>query len=153
MSLFIQNEFNKVKRKYNLTSSRGLIKQAGIKLLELPLDDNTGGLTVTNNRCSTIIINCNWEEHYQEFVILHEFSHLRLHGWASTPFYRKMGTGNFVVPKIEREANELAIDILAAMQDQDIIHNLTKNQLAYYLGVEPYLIDYLSIYKDAECTL
>lgn len=144
MSSFVQEEVKKVKRKYNLNNPRGLIAQAGIKLLETSLDENTGGLTVTNNRCSTIIINCSWDTHYQDFVILHEFAHLKLHGWASTPFYRRMGTGNFIIPKIEREANEMAMDLLISMQDPDIIHDLTKNQIAYYLGIPPYLMNYLT---------
>lgn len=141
MSFLVEKEFKKVKRKYNLITPRDLIKQAGVKLLKWSLDDNTGGLTVTNNRCATIIVNSNWSEQYQNFVILHEFSHYRLHGWASTPFFRRMGTGIYNVPKIEHEANEMAMDILIEMQDKDCIEGLTRNQLAYYLGISPDLID------------
>lgn len=140
MSSFVDKEFQKIKHKYSLTTPRDLIEQAGINLLKLPLDDNTGGFTVTNNRCSTIVINELWSEQYQRFVILHEFSHLKLHGWASTPFFRRTGTGNYIVPKIEHEANELAIDILIEMQDKDDIAYFDRNQLAYFLGISPELL-------------
>lgn len=50
MSFLIDNEFKKIKRKYNLTTPKDLLDQAHVGLLEIPLDDNTGGFTVTNNR-------------------------------------------------------------------------------------------------------
>ena len=143
MSFFIDNEFKKIKRKYNLTTPKDLLDQAHVGLLEIPLDDNTGGFTVTNNRCSTIVINSLWESHHQAFVILHEFAHHRLHGWSSTPFFRRVGVGNYTVPKIEREANELAMDMLLAMQNSDEINRLTKQQLINYLGISPDLIDFI----------
>lgn len=141
MSSFVDKEFQKIKHKYSLTTPRELIEQAGINLLKMSLDDNTGGFTVTNNRCSTIVINDLWSEQYQNFVILHEFSHLRLHGWASTPFFRRTGTGNYIVPKIEHEANKLAIDILIEMQNKDEIAYFNRNQLAYFLGISPELLE------------
>ena len=59
MSFFINNEF---KSKYELHTPKQLISDAGIKLLQFELDDVTGGFTVTNNRCSTIVINSNWDK-------------------------------------------------------------------------------------------
>lgn len=144
MSFIVEKEFKKIKKKYDLTNPRELIEQAGIKLLKMPMDMNTGGFTITNNRCSTIVINSEWDDHYQGFVILHEFAHFKLHGWASTPFFRRVGTGNYIVPKIEHEANELAMDMLLEMQDDDEIRSLTKGQLVYYLGISPDLVDYIN---------
>lgn len=145
MSASVIKEFQKIKHKYQLTTPADLIEQAGINILRQPLDDNTGGFTVTNNRCSTIVINSLWEEHYQNFVILHEFSHIKLHGWASTPFFRKNGAGRYIVPKIEHEANELAMRILLDMQDKDSLEGLDRNQIAYCLGLEPEFIDYVTL--------
>ena len=69
MSFFINNEFKKIKSKYELYTPKQLISDAGIKLLQFELDDVTGGFTVTNNRCSTIVINSNWDKNYLNFVI------------------------------------------------------------------------------------
>lgn len=134
MSLFIDNEFNKVKHRYDLHSPKQLVSDAGIQLLDLELDDATGGFTVTNNRCSTIVINSNWDENYLDFVILHEYAHIRLHDGSSTPFYRHTGT-DINIPKMEREANELAMKLLIEMQDKDELMNLTKYQITNYLGI------------------
>ncbi|MBN2921184.1 MAG: ImmA/IrrE family metallo-endopeptidase, partial [Lactobacillus sp.] len=120
MSFFINHEFKKIKSKYELHTPKQLISDAGIKLLQFELDDVTGGFTVTNNRCSTIVINSNWDKNYLNFVILHEYAHIRLHDGASTPFYRHTGT-DINIPKIEREANELAMKLLIGMQDRDEI--------------------------------
>lgn len=142
MCPFIKRNYEKIKRKYTLTSPETLLKEADIDLLPLPLDDNTGGFTMTNNRCSTIVINSEWDEHYISFVILHEFSHLILHGGSSTPYYRRIGAGRFV-PKIENEANELAMKLLVDMHDQDEIKHLTKSQLIFYLGIDEDLLRYI----------
>ena len=142
MDSFIERNYEKLKNKYALTSPEDLLKEADIDLLPLPLDDNTGGFTMTNNRCSTIVVNSNWDEHYIGFVILHEFSHLVLHGGSSTPYYRRIGAGRFI-PKIENEANALAMKLLLDMQDSDDIKHLTKYQLLYYLGIDDDLLRYI----------
>lgn len=143
MSLFIDNEFNKVKHRYDLHSPKQLVSDAGIQLLDLELDDATGGFTVTNNRCSTIVINSNWDENYLDFVILHEYEHIRLHDGSSTPFYRHTGT-DINIPKMEREANELAMKLLIGMQDRDEIMLLTKYQITDYLGISEKLSKFIT---------
>lgn len=143
MSLFIDNEFNKVKHRYDLHSPKQLVSDAGIQLLDLELDDATGGFTVTNNRCSTIVINSNWDENYLDFVILHEYAHIRLHDGSSTPFYRHTGT-DINIPKMEREANELAMKLLIGMQDRDEIMLLTKYQITDYLGISEKLSEFIT---------
>lgn len=142
MSFFINNEFNKIKHKYELHNPKQLISDAGIKLLQLELDDVTGGFTVTNNRCSTIVINSNWDSKYLDFVILHEYSHIRLHDGTSTPFYRHTGM-DINIPKMEREANELAMKLLIDMQDKDEIATLTKYQIPNYLGISEKLLEFI----------
>lgn len=144
MSLFIDNEFNKVKHRYDLHSPKQLVSDAGIQLLDLELDDATGGFTVTNNRCSTIVVNSNWDENYLDFVILHEYAHIRLHDGSSTPFYRRTGT-DINIPKMEREANVLAMKLLLAMQDKDEISNLTKHQIPSYLGISEELSEFITL--------
>ena len=142
MCPFIEKNYKKIKSKYTLTSPQELLKEANIDLLMMPLIDNTGGFTIANNRYATVVINSDWDEHYLEFVILHEFSHLVLHGGSSTPYYRVIGASCFI-PKIEHEANELAMKLLLDMHDQDEIKRLTKSQLIYYLGIDEDLLRYI----------
>ncbi|MBW3349887.1 ImmA/IrrE family metallo-endopeptidase [Limosilactobacillus reuteri] len=142
MCPFIEKNYEEIKRKYTLTSPQELLKEANIDLLMMPLIDNTGGFTIANNRYSTVVVNSDWDEHYLDFVILHEFSHLVLHGGSSTPYYRRIGAGRFV-PKIENEANELAMKLLLDMHDLEEIKRLTKSQLIYYLGIDEDLLRYI----------
>lgn len=97
---------------------------------------------MTNNRCSTIVINSNWDSKYLDFVILHEYSHIRLHDGTSTPFYRHTGM-DINIPKMEREANELAMKLLIDMQDKDEIATLTKYQIPNYLGISEKLSEFI----------
>ena len=46
MSLFIDNEFNKVKHRYDLHSPKQLVSDAGIQLLDLDLDYDPVGFSV-----------------------------------------------------------------------------------------------------------
>ncbi|MCC7667473.1 ImmA/IrrE family metallo-endopeptidase [Liquorilactobacillus satsumensis] len=140
MNYRVENEFDKIKRTYSSTTPHSLAEEAHYKILYADLDKNTGGCTITNSRCSTIIVNRNWEEHYLNFVILHEFSHLKLHGGESAPFYRNIGLDTFI-PKMEREANSLALKILISMQDMTEIQGLTKYQLLNYLGL-PFQLEF-----------
>lgn len=134
MGSYIENEFDKIITKFKPCSVYKLIEDAHCKLLYADLDNETGGCTQTNNRCHTIIVNINWPEWYQRFVILHEFSHIKLHNGCSTPFYRSLGLDRFI-SKMECEANELAIKLLIHLQDEDEIKNLSKIQLINYLGL------------------
>ncbi|MBB1078922.1 ImmA/IrrE family metallo-endopeptidase [Limosilactobacillus sp. STM2_1] len=142
MCSFIEKNYKKIKSKYTLTTPQELLKEANIELLMMPLIDSTGGFTIANNRYATVVVNSDWDEHYLEFVILHEFSHLVLHGGSSTPYYRVIGADRFI-PKIEHEANELAMKLLLDMHDQDEIKRLTKSQLVYYLGIDEDLLRYI----------
>lgn len=134
MNNYVENQFDKIVTQYQPSSVYDLVKKANCKILYADIDDETGGCTQTNDRCHTIIVNANWPEHYQKFVILHEFSHIKLHKGASTPFYRSLGLDTFV-SKMECEANSLAMKLLLHMQDQSIIHGLTKFQIMDYLGL------------------
>ncbi|HAP4122406.1 TPA: ImmA/IrrE family metallo-endopeptidase [Enterococcus faecalis] len=142
MNYYVEETFNKIINLYHPYSVYQLIKEANCKLLYADLDDETGGCTQTNNRCHTIIVNANWPEYYQQFVILHEFSHIKLHSGSSTPFYRSLGLDSFI-SKMECEANSLAMKLLIYMQDRDILENLTEFQIMDYLGLPPELRRYL----------
>lgn len=142
MNYYVEETFEKIVKKYHPYSIDSLLKDANCKLLYADLDDVTGGCTQTNSRCSTIIVNSNWPEWYQKFVILHEFSHIQLHSGSSTPFYRSLGLDSFV-SKMECEANSLAMKLLIYMQDEEELKNLTEFQIIDYLGLPHELRRYL----------
>lgn len=142
MVFYVDDEFEKIIEKYNPSNVCDLVKEAHCKILYADLDDETGGCIQTNNRCHTIIVNGNWPEWYQQFVILHEFSHVKLHGGCSTPFYRSLGLNTFI-SKMECEANSLAMKLLIYMQDEDELEGLTEFQIMDYLGLPHELRRYL----------
>lgn len=133
MRNIIVDEYYKILKRYNCDNPISLVKEAHCKILYADLDDETGGCTQSNNRCHTIIVNMNWPDWYQEFVILHEFSHIRLHGGTSTPFYRTLGLTKFI-SDMECEANQLALKLLMHMQDEDF-QKLSIYQKLSYLGL------------------
>lgn len=135
MHNYIDQQFNKVIKQYDPTGIQDLIGKSHCNLYYANLDEETGGCTVTNNRCHTIIINDNWEEAYQKFVILHEFSHVKLHKGVNAPFFRSLALDRFI-SKTEREANEMALRLLLYV-NKDSLNGLTKYQKLDYLGL-PY---------------
>lgn len=133
MKSLVLDEYHRILKKYSCTDPISLVTEAHCKILYADLDDETGGCTQSNNRCHTIIVNMNWPEWYQKFVILHEFSHIRLHGGTSTPFYRSLGLTNFI-SEMECEANQLALKILCSMQE-DEFHRLSSYEKLDFLGL------------------
>lgn len=142
MSDYVDNEFMKIIKRNPHSNVFNLIKDFNCKLLYADLDMSTGGCTQTNNRCHTIIVNSNWSEPYQHFVILHEFSHIKMHPGVSTPFYRNIGLGTYI-SKMEWEANTLAMKLLLHFQDGNELEGLTKYQIMDYLGLPNELSDFL----------
>lgn len=142
MSYYVDDAFDKIIKKYRPFNVYELTREAHCKLLYADLDDETGGCTLTSHRCHTIIVNVNWPEWYQKFVILHEFSHIKMHGGSTTPFYRSVGLDSFI-SKMECEANSLAMKLLIYMQDKDDLNGLTEFQIMDYLGLPHELIRYL----------
>lgn len=139
MGYFVDNEFENIVNKYHPKNVYELIASTHCKLLYADLDEETGGCTQTNHRCHTIIVNANWSKWYQEFVILHEFSHIKLHNGSSTPFYRSIGLDRYI-SKMECEANTLAMKLLIHMQDKELMSKLSKYEILDYLGL-PYELE------------
>lgn len=134
MSKYVENMYDKIMSTYHPTSVKGLLESAHCKILYADLDSATGGCTQSNSRCHTIIVNDNWDKSYQDFVMLHEFSHIKLHNGSSTPFFRSVGLNKFI-SQMENEANELAMQLLISFQDEDLIGLCTSEQLMKCLGL------------------
>lgn len=134
MKNYILKEVEKIVKKFDTTNPVELTNLCGCKILHTELDDEMLGFTVSNNRCNTIVIHNNLEEHIQDFVILHELGHALLHKGISTPFFKRI-KGNNYIPKIEREANEFAFAILC--MDIENVDSMTSYEKLDFLGL-PY---------------
>jgi len=137
MNDFISDEIKKIIKKHGTTSAIELTKLCGCNIIYTDLDEDMLGFTVTNNRCNTIVIHNDLEEHIQTFVILHELGHVRLHKGISTPFFKRIN-GNNYIPKIEKEANEFAFAILC--KDIENVNNMTVYEKLDFLGL-PYELE------------
>lgn len=129
---FIEDEVNKIVKKYDTTVPIKLAERCGCKLLYAELDGTTLGFSATSHRCHTIIIHDQLSEQVASFVILHELGHIRLHKGISTPFFKKI-TSNSFIPTIEREANEFAFEVLCRNIENS--ESLTVYEKLDYLGL------------------
>lgn len=137
----IDDEIEKVFKYYKPNSLQDLVKKAKCKILYFDLDDETGGCTIVNNKCKTIIVNQNWNYAYQQFVIAHEFAHIRLHSGASTPFYRGLELNRYV-NKMEREANMMAMQLLLKL-NPGLYEFETKYDILTALGLSEEFEEYV----------
>lgn len=81
----------------------------GVVILFERLKDTLGYFN-TYKRIKIIHINQELNESEQQFVCAHELGHSILHPEVNTPFLRKNTL--FSISKIEREANEFAVELL-----------------------------------------
>ncbi|MFA9375559.1 MAG: ImmA/IrrE family metallo-endopeptidase [Lachnotalea sp.] len=86
----------------------------------------------TAYRQKFIHINESLAEHEQYFTAAHELGHALLHPKANTPFLRKNTL--FSINKLEKEANNFAINLL--ISDEDILSSncTTTEQLSSFFG-------------------
>ena len=117
-----------------------IAKNHDISIVHSPLDVDTYGLTIRNNRCSTILLNSETHENIQEFVLCHEIGHCFLHKSASTPFMRNYGAPA-QVSKIEAEANRFAFQLLKRNYGE--MEYMTKEQIITYFNLENYMMNYI----------
>ena len=91
-------------------------------------------------RVSFIHLNCELKSNWQRFVCAHELGHSILHPKANTPFLK--ANTLFSVDRIEREANELAIELL--IPDQALYERrssiMTIHDIAAEYGVPHELV-------------
>lgn len=118
-----------------------IAKSYNINIIELPLDKaNTYGLTVCNNRKTTIILNDNMDNNLKEFVLCHELGHVFLHGNISTPFMRNIGSPTQVI-KIEAEAHRFAFLLLKHQHDE--LKYMTKENIVKYFKLESWMTRFI----------
>lgn len=94
---------------------------------------NTLGFYMKNVRQQVITINCDIDDYLMMFVCAHELGHAILHPNENTPFLHKNTL--FSKAKIEREANEFAVNLLLYdknLEDYETKYDvLRENQIPY----------------------
>jgi len=99
---------------------------------------NIWGYFNTSKRIKMIHVNSNLDSELQRFVIAHELGHRFLHPHINVPFLRANTLQS--VEKIEREANQFAVELL--ISDQLLLDGATLYEAAKICGV-PQEIAYL----------
>lgn len=125
----------KLYKKYNTNNPFKIAKEKGIVLLFEDLGKNIMGYCIQENRIPIIHINNRLDEFETIFAISHELGHCILHPKVNTPFLRKNTL--FSVGRIELEANQFAVHLLAEANVQEI-NETTKNFLLR-CGIPEYL--------------
>lgn len=117
-----------------------IAKERKIDIIEMPLGEETYGLTVRNNRFSTFIIDDSIHENTKEFVLCHELGHSVLHKQANTPFMRSVGAPSQIL-KMEAEANTFAFELLRRHYDE--LNYMTPEQIVEYFELPNYMKNYI----------
>ncbi|WP_273478084.1 ImmA/IrrE family metallo-endopeptidase [Ignavigranum ruoffiae] len=128
----IEKEIEKVYKSCESFDPYIISKNKRIDILKYPLDLETCGLSVRNNRYSTIIINDNIDENLQEFTLCHELGHSVLHKNINTPFMRTTGAPSSV-SKIESEAHQFAFKLLRFHYEE--LQYMTKEDILNYYSL------------------
>ncbi|EIW20754.1 MULTISPECIES: ImmA/IrrE family metallo-endopeptidase [Pelosinus] len=99
----------KLIKKFHTNCPFQIAREMGVVILFERLKDTLGYFN-TYKRIKIIHINQELNESEQQFVCAHELGHSILHPEVNTPFLRKNTL--FSISKIEREANEFAVELL-----------------------------------------
>lgn len=91
----------------------------------------TLGFFSSYKRSKFIHINCTLDDRMRRFVCAHELGHALLHPGVNTPFLKKNTL--FSVNRLEREANEFAVELL--LPDADLLNCHTIYEAAAVYGV------------------
>lgn len=117
-----------------------IAKERNIDIIEMPLGEQTYGMTVNNNRFSTFLIDNDIHENTKEFVVCHELAHNILHRHASTPFMREVGAPSQIL-KMEAEANTFAFELLRRHYEELIY--MTPEQIIDYYHLPNYMQQFI----------
>ena len=137
----IDEKIKELHNKHGTIDPYLLTEKIKIDILNLPLDDKTFGLTVRNNRHSTIILNSFIDDNLREFVLCHEIGHNVLHKSYNTPFMRHMKS-NSLVSKIEAEAHRFAFEMLKSNYEE--LSYMTDYDIVDYYGLPTRMVEYIN---------
>lgn len=127
----------KLIKKFHINRPCQIARALGVSILYENLG-NTLGYFSTYKRIKIIHINQELTEVEQQFVCAHELGHSILHPAINTPFLKKNTL--LSISKIEREANEFAVELLLP---DDLLHeyqDISLSQIAAAYGIPQELL-------------
>lgn len=117
-------------RKHGTNNPFRIASQKNILVLFEPLGGMMGYFN-TYKRIPMIHINDSMDEHDQRYTCAHELGHAIQHRNVNTPFLKRNTLQS--IDKIEREANEFAVELL--IPDDLMLEGLTIYEAALRCGV------------------
>lgn len=130
----IEHLLDGVYKKTNSWDPNTIAKSYDYGILYSPIGPKTLGTRITNNRCTTIILDTNLNTIESVLVPLHEIKHCLTDEGIGTPFLRRHASGG-IVTKREYEANYFALHAMIRSHDYDL-KELTPYQICKYFGLD-----------------
>jgi len=127
----------KLIKKFHTNCPFQIAREMGVSILFERLG-NTLGYFSTYKRIKMIHINQEITEAEQQLTCAHELGHSVLHPAVNTPFLKRSTL--FSISKIEREANEFAVELLIPDTLLQEHRNITLSQIAATCGVPQELL-------------
>jgi len=130
---WIKREIEKITKRHNTNCPFEISEQKNIHVVHWDLHEEIWGFYRYERRNRFIFINDNLESYLKRYVCAHELGHAVLHTKINTPFLK--ANTFYSVDRIEREANEFAVNLL--LYDKDLEDYETKYDVLRENGI-PY---------------
>lgn len=130
----IDNLLDEVYEKTNSWDPKEIAAYFDYDILYNPIGPDTLGTRITNNRCTTIILDTNLSPTESILVPLHEIKHCLTDKGVGTPFLRRHSSG-VTVTKREYEANYFAMHAMIRDHSFDL-NGLSSYQICQYFGLD-----------------
>lgn len=114
---WIQKEVQKLTKRYKTNCPFEISDFKNIHVVFWDLHEDIWGFYIYERRNHFIFINNNLESYLKRFVCAHELGHAILHTKINTPFLK--ANTFYPIDKIEREANEFAVNLLLYDKDSE----------------------------------
>ncbi|WP_205597383.1 ImmA/IrrE family metallo-endopeptidase [Neobacillus thermocopriae] len=128
---WIKQQVKNIVQTYKTNCPFEVSKSKNIHVVFWNLHHEIWGFYKYERRNRFIFINNNLEIHQQRYVCAHELGHAILHTKVNTPFLRTNTL--YSVDKIEREANEFAVNLL--LFDKNLCDYQTNNDILREFGI------------------
>lgn len=107
---WIKREIEKITKRHNTNCPFEISEQKNIHVVHWDFNNEIWGFYRYERRNRFIFINDNLESYLKRYVCAHELGHAVLHTKINTPFLK--ANTFYSVDRIEREANEFAVNLL-----------------------------------------
>ena len=114
---WIQREIDKIIKRHKTNCPFEISDQKNIHVVYWDLHEEIWGFYRYERRNRFIFINDNLEFYLKRYVCAHELGHAVLHTKINTPFLK--ANTFYSVDRIEREANEFAVNLLLYDKDSE----------------------------------